>query len=46
MTYRFTWIPIYEELADRLVDWENRQTELIAFIQDSSIRWVKGNALE
>jgi len=34
MTDKFTWIPIYKELADRLVDWESRQTELIAFIQE------------
>ena len=33
MTNRFTWIPLYKELADRLVDWKNRQTELISFIQ-------------
>jgi 5-methylcytosine-specific restriction enzyme B len=34
MTNHFTWIPLYKELADHLVDWENRQTELISFIQD------------
>ena len=34
MVDRFTWIPLYKELADRLVDWESRQTELISFIQD------------
>jgi 5-methylcytosine-specific restriction enzyme B len=34
MTNQFTWIPYYKELADRLADWENRQTELISFIQD------------
>src|ERR671925_195788 len=31
---QFTWIPIYEELAKELARWENRQTELIAFLED------------
>jgi 5-methylcytosine-specific restriction protein B len=30
MTTEFTWIPIYTELARRLLDWESRQSELIA----------------
>ena len=31
---QFTWIPIYQELADKLADWENRQPELIAFLEE------------
>jgi 5-methylcytosine-specific restriction protein B len=33
MPAKFTWIPIYEETASELVDWENRQTELISFLE-------------
>lgn len=33
MTSNFTWIPIYQELADELVKWKNRQAELIAFFE-------------
>src|SRR5688572_10036820 len=29
----FTWIPFYEELANKLADWEKRQAELIAFLE-------------
>ncbi len=29
MTQSFTWIPLYEELATLLADWEDRQPELI-----------------
>jgi len=32
MTSQFTWIPIYQELADELVKWQNRQSELIEFL--------------
>jgi 5-methylcytosine-specific restriction protein B len=28
----FTWMPFYEELADRLLPWRNRQTELIQML--------------
>lgn len=31
---QFTWIPIYQELADKLAGWENRQQELIGFLED------------
>ncbi|HOR18510.1 MAG TPA: AAA family ATPase [Brevefilum sp.] len=34
MATQFTWIPIYQELADELVNWENRQTELIQFLEN------------
>ena len=33
MTNQFTWIPIYQELARELANWENRQSELIAFLE-------------
>ncbi|MCB9664685.1 MAG: ATP-binding protein, partial [Alphaproteobacteria bacterium] len=29
----FTWIPIYEQLADKLVGWRDRQGELVAFLR-------------
>lgn len=32
MTDQFTWIPIYQELADELANWQDRQGELIAFL--------------
>ena len=34
MENRFTWIPFYKELADRLSEWEDRQKELIDFIEE------------
>ncbi len=34
MTKNFTWIPLYEELAKKLIDWQDRQTELISFLED------------
>lgn len=30
---QFTWIPLYRELAAKLLGWENRQGELIALIE-------------
>jgi hypothetical protein len=33
MSEQFTWEPIYRELADRLLDWETRQGELIALLE-------------
>jgi 5-methylcytosine-specific restriction protein B len=30
---QFTWIPIYQELAHQLAGWENRQEELIVFLE-------------
>jgi 5-methylcytosine-specific restriction protein B len=29
----FTWIPFYEQLADKLTNWRERQSELIAFLR-------------
>ncbi len=34
MTRNFSWIPIYEELAGELAGWEDRQEELISFLED------------
>ncbi len=34
MTEHFTWIPIYQELAEALAGWQGRQAELIAFLED------------
>ncbi|HVF25622.1 MAG TPA: AAA family ATPase [Anaerolineales bacterium] len=34
MINQFTWIPIYQELADKLSGWENRQPELISFLEE------------
>jgi len=33
MPVTFTWIPLYKEIALKLVEWESRQQELIAFIE-------------
>jgi len=30
----FSWIPFYKELADKLVNWENKQKELIDFLEE------------
>src|SRR5215207_4120528 len=31
---QFTWIPIYQELAEKLTGWENRQPELISILEE------------
>jgi 5-methylcytosine-specific restriction protein B len=33
MAKQFSWIPLYTELATRLVDWESRQGELIELLE-------------
>ncbi len=33
MAKQFTWVPVYRELATRLVDWESRQSELIKLLE-------------
>jgi 5-methylcytosine-specific restriction protein B len=33
MDTKFTWIPIYKEIARKLLQWEDRQSELIAFLE-------------
>jgi 5-methylcytosine-specific restriction protein B len=34
MSKQFTWINIYQELAITLLDWQEKQPELIAFLED------------
>lgn len=34
MPTQFTWIPLYQELATALSKWQNRQDELIAFLEN------------
>jgi 5-methylcytosine-specific restriction protein B len=41
MENQLTWIPFYRELADLLVDWEGRQSELIAFLDDLRSKGMK-----
>lgn len=43
---RFSWIPFYEEAAQRLVAWEGRQSELIALLEDLRGRGLKVTPLE
>lgn len=33
MSESFSWIPLYRELAVRLAEWEDRQSELISFLE-------------
>lgn len=33
VTNQFTWIPLYQELAKELVHWQNRQGDLLAFLE-------------
>lgn len=33
VTNQFTWIPLYQELARELVHWQNRQGDLLAFLE-------------
>jgi 5-methylcytosine-specific restriction protein B len=33
MAENFSWIPIYEEIARQILNWESRQAELIAFLE-------------
>lgn len=32
----FNWIPFYEELADKLLSWRDRQKELSAFLEEKA----------
>jgi 5-methylcytosine-specific restriction protein B len=34
MPNQFTWVPIYHELANKLIEWQDRQTDLISFLED------------
>jgi 5-methylcytosine-specific restriction protein B len=42
----FSWIPFYEETAQRLLAWESRQSELIAFLESLRGRGLKVTPLE
>lgn len=33
MSENFSWVPIYQELANQLSGWQNKQNELIAFLE-------------
>lgn len=33
MSESFTWVPLYREIAEKLLDWENRQSDLIALLE-------------
>ena len=33
VTNQFTWIPLYQELAKELAHWQNRQSDLLAFLE-------------
>lgn len=33
MRKNFSWIPLYQELAQKLIDWQSRQDELILFLE-------------
>src|SRR5262245_33991343 len=41
MAASFTWIPLYRELATRLAEWEARQPELIALLEQLREEGVK-----
>ena len=34
MAESFSWIPIYQDIANELINWENKQSELINFLED------------
>ncbi len=40
MENNFSWIPTYNEVARQLLKWENRQSELIAFIEQMFTRFT------
>ncbi len=41
MAEQFTWIPLYAEIAERLLAWEDRQPELIACLEGLREQGVK-----
>ena len=41
MATRFTWKPIYREIADKLITYRNRQNELIALLKNFEQRGLK-----
>src|SRR5690348_3500027 len=34
VTKTFTWVPLYQELAKKLLPWQDQQIELIAFLEE------------
>jgi len=38
---KFTWIPVYREIAQRLLDWQDRQGKLISFLEQLRMRGLK-----
>lgn len=45
MATSFTWVPLYTDLATRLLDWESRQGELIAALEGLRAKGVKVSPL-
>jgi 5-methylcytosine-specific restriction protein B len=41
MEDKFTWIPVYHGIAQRLLDWQDRQKELIAFLEQLRSQGLK-----
>ena len=41
MENKFSWISFYEELADVLINWEDKQGELIEFIEELRKKDIK-----
>lgn len=46
MNETFTWIPLYREIADRLLAWEHRQPELIAMLETLRAKDVRVTPLK
>jgi 5-methylcytosine-specific restriction protein B len=42
----FTWIPLYQEIARKLLEFENRQDELLALLRDFAGRGLQVGSLE
>ncbi|NMC53888.1 MAG: AAA domain-containing protein [Chloroflexi bacterium] len=38
MTAQFTWIDLYQELANELIKWQDRQVDLISFLEELRYR--------
>ncbi len=36
----FTWIPLYREIAERILNFENRQNELIELLKEIKAREI------
>jgi 5-methylcytosine-specific restriction protein B len=42
----FDWIPFYEEFAEKLLSWRDRQKELVAFLEEMRAQGIKVTPLE